>query len=183
MGNWAGSRRVRGREEELQEIWYDIVPYDYQTNQDRTARLYHHDQVCRCWRESLWSNVYKYSLISRFNSSLLISFDFSFYFNSNLHLQKQTNPLLLLLLLHLFFHLSKCNSQESSSSSSQLSSPLSQSPTIPPPQPREAATHAARSAVAVHAAIRLLRAEDYLALALITCFLALVSSYFILVLA
>lgn len=152
----------------MQEIWYDIVLYDYQTNQDRTARLYHHDQACECWRKSLWSNVYKYSLISRFNSSLLISFDFSFYFNSNLRLQKQTNLLLLLLLLllHLFFQLSKCNSPESSSSSSQLSSPLSQSPPRNTHHRREAAPLkcAPRAALPVHAAIRLMprASEDWL---------------------
>lgn len=165
----------------MQEIWYDIVLYDYQTNQDRTARLYHHDQVCECWRKSLWSNVYKYSLISRFNSSFFISFDFSFYFNSNLRLQKQTNLLLLLLLLllHLFFQLSKCNSPESSSFSSQLSSPLSQSQATPAmTKATPAHPHAApgpRTCTAA-AAPPTPRAWDFLALPLVAFLIALVRS-------
>ena len=186
----------------MQEIWYDIVLYDYQTNQDRTARLYHHDQVCECWRKSLWSNVYKYSLISRFNSSLLISFDFSFYFNSNLRLQKQTTLLLLLLLLLLFFQLSKCNSQESSSSSSRPSSPLSQSPALtahrreahrreappPPPLPLPHALAARAKHAAMTFLLLITRAWEHSrvlvssAFSLETSLGALVCSYFILVL-
>ena len=150
--------------------------YGYQANQNRTARLYHHDQVCECWGKSLWSNVYKYSLISHFNSSFLISFDFGFYFNSNLRLQKQTNLLLLLLLLYLFFHLPKCNSQESSSSSSLPSSLLWQSPADlavlrVAPTPHHRSKDASRTRP-WHAAIP----KEWVALlVLVVCLVALVS--------